>query len=195
MRIRHVCGGLDNPITQCFAEGGFKVTGGVKDKLDECVFLGCRPWHTSEGIKLGRSPGRAMIKQFWQRMPDAQPRVRAYQIADATHRAYGGDDVEMGFVPALRAFSAGVLRLTSDCAVRAKSRVFDPLDLNKLDVQRARAPCRARATEATIEQFCRIYSVDSQDLFIFENSALHVDTLNYVFSGPIPEALLRVDDL
>jgi len=173
-------------VERFFGEAGFKTTGCTRERMRECVFLGCRPWPSSEGPRWGPTLGRRAFKLFWQRLPDREPYVRAHQIAEATYRAYM-------HVPILRAMAYSVYCLTSSFAKRA-ARLPPPVELKRWDLQRARRE-PAQANIDGLLMAAEIYGCEVQDLRRLEAKYEAVETLPWIVDDPVVDNFLLLDDM
>lgn len=182
------CTNPGSEVNRVFAAGGFKTVAAVTE-LEAAVFLGCRPWITTHGLKWGPTLGRRLYKLFWQRIPDARPMLRVYQVADATRRAYG-------FVPVLRDFCDTALRFVGHHS--RYGRAAEPtMDMSAIDLARARSPWESDAsmTAETVDQLCRIYGLHRGQYEALQLELARVPALPWVVRSEVTRRCLEVDDL
>lgn len=157
---------------------GFEAKMAVKDRLDEVVFLGCRPWRTNLGLTLGPTLGRRLYKHHWCMKPDAAPHTWLKGVAEAEMRAYP-------FVPVLSQINSRVLEMLQDVAGVEAARLSG--SLSRMDIARAKQSSQAKACLATYEQLERIYGITAFDV------ALLTQTLSHAYKLPVILTNLKID--
>lgn len=163
---------------------GFVAEGGSSDWVGDAVFLGCRPYPTTEGLCWGPTLGRRLYKHH----------VRLSLTGHAAGWLKGVarmEDTCFGFVPILGPMARNVLQLLAQHKETPYKEAWKGPDATLW----SESPNKAKATQETYRWVARAYSTTVEEIQAWEAQISSNQRLPVIWSNDLATQILRVDDL